>query len=145
MNWRSSFGLLALGALLAAAGCLRLVTAPAREKRQEAAEAEFARLAAYTPPQIAAFMDDRLKASLGLSPAQQALVAALDLKYAGQLHETAVADDPIQSKFKALKGQEAAKEKELRLILSPDQFARYLQLRDEMKAALRSWAADPKP
>ena len=144
MKSRATIILLGLTVLMSA-GCLRLATAPMREKRQEKAEAEFARLAAYSPQQLAAFMDQRMNSGLALSPAQQGAVAVIDLKYATQLHATVVADGDVRGKFLALRNQEKAKESELEPVLTPAQLALYLQQRDEMRAALRDWASAQKP
>lgn len=122
--------------LLTNAGCLHAV----REEREKKAEAAFAKLASRPPEQVAGFLNGRLGQCLALTPAQRPVVEAINLKYARQLQLTAASPDNMRTKVKALKQQAAAKEAELKPILTPEQFARYLELKDELRETLKSMA-----
>lgn len=134
----------AFAVLVPVSGCVRALTAPAREERREKAEAMFARLAAFTPEQIANFVDQRMDSKLALTATEDDAVKAIDLKYARQLHDTAASADAPRSKLRAIHDQDAAKESDLKAVLTPDQFSHYLELREQMKEQFRTWAEAPK-
>ena len=131
-----------LSALLLGTGCLRLVTAPLREEREEKAQAAFARLAAIPPEQMARFMTDRLRQNLTLTAEQAPRVEALNLTYATALHAAAVSTDSVRAKTRVVRAQESAKDAELKSLLTSAQFSRYEELREQLRTALRDWSAN---
>ena len=133
-----------LGATLAGAGCLWVVTAPIRMERAEKAEAAFDRLAALKPGQIAAFLDTRMADKLERTPDQQPRVAALNLEYARQLQATAASVETVRSKARTIRKQDDLHEAGLKEVLTADQFARFLGMKEEMRSALRESAGAAK-
>src|SRR5262245_56066739 len=132
MNARSLFCLGCLVGGLLASGCVRIATAPLRAEREEKAAAAFARLAQASPETIAAWLDQRMTSQLGLTPEQQPKIGAINLKYARQLHALAVAPDSARSKAWTLRRQSQAKAEELKGILTPAQFSRFEEMKDEL-------------
>ncbi|MBS0632224.1 MAG: hypothetical protein JSS11_09945 [Verrucomicrobia bacterium] len=133
--------LLLLGTLLTHSGCLRIATAPIRAARAEKAEQAFDRLADRTPEQIAAWLDQRMTTELGLTAEQQPKVSAINLAHARQLRAIAASDDGIRAKTRAMARQNTAHEAALKPVLTPDQYTRFLALKDQLRTALKESAA----
>jgi hypothetical protein len=125
------------GLLLAGPGCLRVVTAPLRAERAEKAEAAFARLAAFTPEQIAGFLDARLAEKLELTVEQRTKLAPINLDYARRLQATAATTESVRSKARDLRDEGKAHEEALRGVLTAKQIARYLEMKEQMRDALQ--------
>lgn len=138
-------GMLAAAALLAESGCVRLATAPLRAQQEQKAEAAFRRLAALRPGAIAQFFDDRLDLALQLTPGERLRVHAIDLRYAGLLHDAAASPDSVRDKLARVRDLEADKDSDLRGVLTTAQYERYQGLKDQLRAALRAWATGQPP
>jgi len=64
-------------------------------------------------------------------------VYALNLKYAQKMQEAIQGADGRMAKFSAAKSVQKAKNKEMKTILTKEEYEKYQQMMDEMKAAAR--------
>ncbi len=79
---------------------------------------------------------DLLKDRLNLTKAQEPKVYAIALKYAKKMDEAlAMTDAPTRSK--TVMANDKAKDAELKVVLTADQFKNYLKLKEEVKARRR--------
>ena len=103
------------------------------------------KLANTTPQQRADIQTEFLTKRLGLSPEERTKIAALNLKYSEQAQPILTGSEGALRKMHALKEIESQKESELKGILTPAQFQKYLaskeQLRSHMMKALSHHAA----
>lgn len=89
------------------------------------------------PPEVRAKRQtDYMKEPLKLTAAQEPKVYAIALKYAKKMDEALALTDDIQ-RSKAIQGNDKAKDAELKVILTADQFKAYLKLKEEVKARRR--------
>ena len=129
-----------VGVLLTSPGCLMIATAPIRIARREQAQAAFDRLADRTPEQIAAFLDERMAAKLSFTGDQAPRVSALNLEHARKLRAIAASDDGVRAKGRAMDRLNDAHEAALKAVLTAEQFATFLAMKEEMRDALKDAA-----
>lgn len=68
---------------------------------------------------------------LNLDDTQESAVATINLKFAFRVDEVFAADESKKEKAKKMKKINDAKEAELKPVLTPEQFAKYVELKDE--------------
>ena len=98
-----------------------------------AAAAQLDQLKSMTPAERAKLQTDMMVAKLGLSPDQTSKVAAINQKYAQQMQPIITGSEGPFMKLRQMRGIGEAKEAELKGILSPDQFQKYLAERADMR------------
>ena len=94
---------------------------------------EFQKLAGTTPAQRAAVQTEFMRTRLGLNEAQQKTIAALNLKYAEQMQPILQGSDGPLMKMAAARRVDEAKDAELRGVLTPEQYQKYLAAKEEMR------------
>jgi hypothetical protein len=115
----STFAAVAIAALLA-------LSAPF-------ARAQLDELKDTTPKQRATVQTVFMKAKLGLTAEQLPKVEAINMKYAEKMEPVIKGDSGPLMKMRAMKESNSEKEGELKGILTPDQFQKYLASQEEMK------------
>ena len=128
---------LLIGCMFSESGCMMAV-------RRQKAETAFDRLAARSPDQIAGFLDNRLSAKLDLTSAQLPRVYAIDLDYAIKIQAAAASNEGPLSKTRTMKKAGDAHTADLQGVLTADQFAQFLTMKDELRAALKEGAGAAK-
>ena len=115
--------------LLALAAALLLGTAPALAQQAPATR---------TPAQRADRQAQNLTKELGLSPDQASRVESILLaqRQAAQATREQAGGDR-RAQMQGMKAARASSDEQLQAVLSPTQFARYQQLRDERREQLR--------
>lgn len=126
-----------IGFILSGSGCMMAA-------RRQKAETAFDRLAARSPDQIAAFLDNRLSAKLDLTSAQLPRVYAIDLDYAIKIQAAAASNEGPLSKTRTMKKAGDAHTADLQGVLTADQFARFLTMKEELRTALKDGAGSAK-
>ena len=106
------------------------------------ARAQFEKLASTTPQERAKFQTEMMTDRLALTPDQTTKVTALNLKYAQRMEPILKGSEGPFMKFRQMRQIDEAKETELHGILTPDQFAKYLAARDEMRQKFERWAEE---
>ena len=91
-----------------------------------------------TPAQRAGFQSQYMIEHLGLSPDLAAKVQGINLKYAQQMDPVLKGTDGKLAKMQKARGIMAAKDSELKAVLSPSQFEAYDDAKDDIKAAMES-------
>lgn len=91
-----------------------------------------------TPAQRAGFQSQYMTEHLGLSPDLAAKVQGINLKYAQQMDPILKGAGGRLDKIQKSRSVMAAKDKELRSVLTPAQFEQYDDMKDEMKSALEA-------
>ena len=99
-------------------------------------------LQSSTPQERATFQTEYMKDKLALTPEQLPKVSALNLDTAQKMEPVLKGSEGPLMKARAMKGIEAQKETALQGILTPDQFQKFLTLREEMKQKLEQKLAD---
>ena len=99
-------------------------------------------LKSSTPQERATFQTEYMKDKLALTAEQLPKVSALNLETAQKIQPVLESSDRPLMKARAVKGIEAQKETALQGILTPDQFQKFLALREEMKQKLEQKLAD---
>ncbi len=89
-----------------------------------------------TPAERAKAQTAMMKAKLGLSEDQVAKVGALNLKYAEKMDPIIKGTEGPFMKMSDAKNVEQEKEDELKALLSPDQFQKFLAEKEEMREHL---------
>ncbi len=89
-----------------------------------------------TPAERAKAQTAMMKSKLGLTDEQVAKVGALNLKYAEQMDPIIKGTEGPFMKARDAKHVEQQKEDELKTILSPDQFQKFLAAKEEMREHL---------
>lgn len=112
--------------------------------RRQKAETAFDRLAARSPDQIAGFLDNHLSAKLGLTSAQLPRVYAIDLDYAIKVQAAAASNEGTLSKARTMEKANDAHTADLKEVLTADQFARFLTMKEELRTALKDGAGHGK-
>lgn len=90
-------------------------------------------MAAKTPEARAQKWTDWMKSELTLSDDQESKVHAVNLKYAEKTQALRDSDESRRTKFSKLKEGDEAKDKELKAILSDEQYAKYQDKKGEMQ------------
>jgi len=86
-----------------------------------------------TPEQRAKLQTDLMKSKLALTPEQTATIGAMNEKYAQRMEPIIKGSEGPFTKMRQMKQVSEAKEAELKTILSPDQFQKYLAEKEEMR------------
>lgn len=86
-----------------------------------------------TPEERAKYWDDWMKKEVLITPDREAEVHAINLKYAQLNEQLKTTETTRRSKFEEMKLNEEKKEKELKVILTKDQFKRYQQKKKAMQ------------
>lgn len=86
-----------------------------------------------TPEERAQRWDDWMKKELVITTAQEANVHAINLKYAQLNEQLKGTDASRRSKFQEVKSNEADKEKELKEVLTKEQFKLYQEKKKTMQ------------
>jgi hypothetical protein len=94
---------------------------------------ELQKLAGTTPAQRAGVQTELMKVRLGLSEAEAAKVAAVNLKYAEQMQPILQGSEGPMMKMGAARRVDEAKDGELQGVLSPEQYQNYLASKEEMR------------
>jgi len=97
------------------------------------ASAQFAKLKNTTPGERAAIQNELMKSKLGLSPDQEKKIAELNLKYANKMQPIIQGSEGPFEEMRDVRSINEEKEGELKRILSPDQFQKYLAGKEEMR------------
>ena len=95
--------------------------------------AQMDKLKQSTPQERARMQTDMMKAKLGLSPDQLTKVAAINEKYAQQMQPIIQSSEGPFMRMRQMREVSTAKEAELKGVLSPGQFQKYLAEKEEMK------------
>jgi hypothetical protein len=90
-----------------------------------------------TPEERAELQSEWMKSTLKLSPSVVPAVEALNLKYAKKTQSLLKSEKSKLHKFKAYKADSDAKDKELRNLLTSDQYKLYQQKKDEMEQKMK--------
>lgn len=90
------------------------------------------------PEQRAAIQTQFMKDRLNLPADVLAKVQAINLKYAQQMDPVLKGTDGKLAKMQKARGIMAAKDSELKAVLSPSQFEAYDDAKDDIKAAMES-------
>lgn len=97
------------------------------------ASAQFDKLKGTTPEQRAKVLTEVMKLKLGLSPAEEEKIAALNLKYAQKMQPILDGGDGPFKEMRAIRDINGEKEAELKKTLSPDQFTKYMASKEEIR------------
>ena len=97
------------------------------------ATAQLDKLKATTPGERAKAQTAMMKAKLDLTPEQAAKVGAINEKYAEQMEPVIKGEGRPLMQMRKAKEINQAKEGELKQVLSPQQFEKYLASREEMR------------
>lgn len=81
----------------------------------------------------AAALTEKMKTELSLTDAQYPQVQAINLKYAQKNEQIFQGPGGRFAKFKSLKSSQKDKSKEMKAILTPDQYKKYEAMVEEMK------------
>lgn len=91
-----------------------------------------------TPEQRAGFQSQYMTEHLGLPTEAAAKVQAINLKYARQMDPIIKGAGGKLEKMQKGRSVLAARDAELQAVLTPDQYQKYDDLKDDMKSALES-------
>jgi len=86
-----------------------------------------------TPAERARLQTDMMKSKLSLTPDQTTKVAAINDKYAQRMEPIIKGQEGPLARLRQMREIGAAKEAELKGVLSPDQFQKYLAEKAEMR------------
>jgi len=111
---------------LAAFGIALSVTA-------SAALAQMDKLKSTTPEERAGAQTEMMKSKLALTSEQAPRVAAINQKYAKEMDPVIKGSEGPLMKMRHMKQINTKKEAELKGVLSPDQFEKYLASKEEMR------------
>ena len=93
-----------------------------------------------TPEQRAQLQTNMMKTKLNLDSAQTLLVQDINLKYAKEIDPVLTGDADRMAKFRQMKSIQEKKNKELKAVLSKDQYKQYEELEEEMKKKFKESA-----
>src|SRR5215831_5403221 len=113
-------------ALLVAAMSLLIVVAAAAQNEME-------KLKSSTPQERARLQTEMMKTKLGLTPDQMPKVAAINQKYAQRMEPIIKGQEGPLMRLRQMREVGQAKEAELKGVLSPEQFQKYLAEKQEMR------------
>lgn len=91
----------------------------------------------HSPEARAKSVTDKMKTELTLSDDQYSKVYDINLKYAQKNKEALKAEGTRMSKLKAVKAENAEKNKEIKAVLTEEQFTKYKSMQKEMKADMK--------
>ena len=111
--------------LVAALSLLIVVTASAQN--------EMEKLKSSTPEERARLQTEMMKTKLGLTPDQTPKVAAINQKYAQRMEPIIKGQEGPLMRLRQMREVGQAKEAELKGVLSPEQFQKYLAEMQEMR------------
>jgi len=97
------------------------------------AQTEMDALKNSTPAERARLQTDMMKSKLSLTPDQTTKVAAINDKYAQRMEPIIKGQEGPLARLRQMREIGAAKEAELKGVLSPDQFQKYLAEKAEMR------------
>lgn len=92
---------------------------------------------AHSPEARAKTLTDKMKTELSLSDEQTSKVYDINLKYAQKNQESLKGEGSKMEKAKAVKGDNKDKNKELKEVLTEEQFEKYKDLQQEKRATMR--------
>ena len=113
-------------ALLVAAMSLLIVVAAGAQNEME-------KLKSSTPEERARLQTEMMKTKLGLTPDQTPKVAAINQKYAQRMEPIIKGQEGPLMRLRQMREVGQAKEAELKGVLSPEQFQKYLAEKQEMR------------
>ena len=113
-------------ALLVAAMFLLIVVAAGAQNEME-------KLKNSTPEERARLQTEMMKVKLGLTPDQTPKVAAINQKYAQRMEPIIKGQEGPLMRLRQMREVGQAKEAELKGVLSPEQFQKYLAEKQEMR------------
>lgn len=87
-----------------------------------------------TPEERAKKMTERMKAVLSLTEEQYPKVKAINLKYAQKNEQILKGSGSKLSRYKAVKSSQKEKKREMKAVLTKEQFKKYEEMLDEMEA-----------
>ena len=111
--------------LVAALSLLIVVTASAQN--------EMEKLKSSTPEERARLQTEMMKTKLGLTTDQTPKVAAINQKYAQRMEPIIKSQEGPLMRLRQMREVGQAKEAELKGVLSPEQFQKYLAEKQEMR------------
>jgi hypothetical protein len=97
------------------------------------AVAQLDKLKDTTPAERARVQTEVMTSSFGLRSDQTSKVAAINRKYADQMEPIIKGSEGSLRKMRAARDVETAKEAELKQVLSPDQFQKFLASKEAMR------------
>lgn len=80
---------------------------------------------------------DWMKKDLGLTAEQEPKVHAINVKYADQVDDIKAAEGDRRSKVKEVRANSKAKDEELKAVLTPEQFTKYTEKKQEKQQKIR--------
>src|SRR4051794_29883635 len=89
-----------------------------------------------TPQQRADIQTTFMAKRLGLSPEERSKVADINLKYAQQAQPILTGSEGPLRKMEALKGMQGQKDSDLKAVLTPAQYKKYLASKEALRAHL---------
>ena len=113
-------------ALLVAAMSLLIVVAAGAQNEME-------KFKSSTPEERARLQTEMMKTKLGLTPDQTPKVAAINQKYAQRMEPIIKGQEGPLMRLRQMREVGQAKEAELKGVLSPEQFQKYLAEKQEMR------------
>jgi len=113
-------------ALLVAAMSLLIVVAAGAQNEME-------KLKSSTPEERARLQTEMMKVKLGLTPDQTPKVAAINQKYAQRMEPIIKGQEGPLMRLRQMREVGQAKEAELKGVLSPEQFQKYLAEKQEIR------------
>ncbi len=113
-------------ALLVAAMSLLIVVAASAQNEME-------KLKSSTPEERARLQTEMMKSKLGLTSDQTPKVAAINQKYAQRMEPIIKGQEGPLMRLRQMREVGQAKEAELKGVLSPEQFQKYLAEKQEMR------------
>ena len=113
-------------ALLVAVMSLLIVVAAGAQNEME-------KLKSSTPEERARLQTEMMKVKLALSPDQTPKVAAINQKYAQRMEPIIKGQEGPLMRLRQMREVGQAKEAELKGVLSPEQFQKYLAEKQEMR------------
>ena len=93
-----------------------------------------------TPEERATALTEWMKTNLQLTPDQEGSIQAINLKYANQNEELRNSGKSRMQKLNTLKSNDKAKDKELKAILTEDQFKTYESRKEEVREKFKEEA-----
>lgn len=85
-----------------------------------------------TPEERTKMLTDKMKERLALTDAQYQPAYNINLKYARKNDELAKSADDPRTKYQKLRLQLSAKEREFKALLTPGQYEKYAEIKNEM-------------
>ncbi|HEX5168038.1 MAG TPA: hypothetical protein VFW11_02610 [Cyclobacteriaceae bacterium] len=95
-----------------------------------------------TPEQRAVALTEWMKTNLQLMPDQEGTIQSINLKYANLNEGLRTSSKSRMQKFKALKSNDQAKDDELKVVLTDEQFKIYESRKEELKEKFKEEARE---